>query len=91
MGIEALQMEDVVEPSQELERDDSHAGEVLSGTVSQVMELMEDRDPLVPSATGGSITTRTLEFLTSEKPVAELELEYVEMEATVTSSSKGKK
>ena len=65
MEKEAVQMEDIGEPSQELERDDSHAGEVISGTL--FWELMEDGDHVVPPATGGLITTVTPEILTSKK------------------------
>ena len=64
---------------------------VTSRTVSQVMELMEDGDHFVPQATGGSFTTGTPEILTPEKPEAELELEFMVMEAVVTGSPKGKK
>ena len=74
-----------------MERDNTHAGEVISRTVSQVMEFMEDGDHFVPPATGGSITTGTPKILTSEKPEAELELEFMKMEAVVTGSTKGKK
>ena len=72
---EVEQVEDVVEPSKELERNDYLAGEVISEPVTQVMEMNEDGDYFVPLATVGLITTGTPEILTLEEPVAELDLE----------------
>ena len=48
MEREVVQMEDIVEPSQELERDDSHVSEFMARTVSQVMGLKENEDHFVP-------------------------------------------